>query len=94
MFGKIQESGLNEMIPLIYILAIQGQYPIFLHSEFPSRCTIRGQLHRLMSSQSQYSVFTEMAGNIFLSRRLTLTLHNIKTLTQNGTQKEIFANVG
>ena len=35
MYGKIQESGLIEIIPLICILTIQGQYPTFLHPESP-----------------------------------------------------------
>ena len=35
MYGKIQESGLTEIIPLICILTIQGQYPTFLHPESP-----------------------------------------------------------
>ena len=40
MYGKMQESWLTEIIPLIYILTIYGEYPVFLHSGFPSRCTI------------------------------------------------------
>ena len=34
MYGKIQESGLTEISPLIFILANWGQYPVFLHPEF------------------------------------------------------------
>ena len=33
MYGKKQESGLTEITPLIYILTISGQYPVFLHPE-------------------------------------------------------------
>ena len=33
MHGKMQESGLIEIIPLICTLTIQGQYPAFLHPE-------------------------------------------------------------
>ena len=36
MNGKMQESGLIESIPLMCTLAIQGQYPAFLHPESPS----------------------------------------------------------
>ena len=34
------ESGLMAVIPLIYVLAIQGKYPVFLHPEFPSGHTL------------------------------------------------------
>ena len=33
MYGKKQESGLTEITPLMYILTISGQYPVFLHPE-------------------------------------------------------------
>ena len=42
MYGKIQESGLIEIILLICILTIYSQYPDFHHSEFPPRCTVAG----------------------------------------------------
>ena len=35
MYGKMQESGLTEIIPLMFTSAVWGQYPAFLHSEFP-----------------------------------------------------------
>ena len=35
MYGKMQESGLTEIIPLTGTLAIWGQYPVFSHPEFP-----------------------------------------------------------
>lgn len=37
----MQESGFLEAVPLISILAIQGQFWVFLHPEFPSLCTIQ-----------------------------------------------------
>ena len=33
MYWKMQESGLTEIMRLIYTLAICGQYSIFLHLE-------------------------------------------------------------
>jgi len=33
MYGKMRESGLIEIIPLISTLTIEGQYPVFLHHE-------------------------------------------------------------
>ena len=33
MYGKMQKSGLTEIIPFICISAIWGQYPAFLHPE-------------------------------------------------------------
>lgn len=35
MYMKMQRSGLTEIIPLICILTIQGQYPTFPHPESP-----------------------------------------------------------
>ena len=35
MYGKMQEFGLTEIIPLIYTSAVWGQYPVFSHPEFP-----------------------------------------------------------
>ena len=35
MYGKMQESGVIRIIPLICNLAIWGQYPVFLHPESP-----------------------------------------------------------
>ena len=32
---EMQESGLTEIIPLIYNLTILCQYPVLLHPEFP-----------------------------------------------------------
>lgn len=34
MYGEMQETGLNEIIPLIRICTIQGPYPIFLDPEY------------------------------------------------------------
>ena len=34
MYGKMQESGLTEIIPLICTPAIWGQYPVFSYPEF------------------------------------------------------------
>ena len=33
MYGKIQESGLTEIFPLIYISVTWGQYPVLSHPE-------------------------------------------------------------
>ena len=35
MYGKIQESGLIEINPLLCTLIIKGQYPVFLYPESP-----------------------------------------------------------
>ena len=35
MFGKMQESGLTEIIPLMCTLAIYGQYLVLSHPESP-----------------------------------------------------------
>ena len=38
----MQDSRPTEITSLIGILNTPGQYPVFLQSEFPSGCTIRG----------------------------------------------------
>ena len=35
MYGKMQEFGLTEIIPLIFTSAIRGQYPVLSHPESP-----------------------------------------------------------
>ena len=40
MYGKTQESELTEIIHLICTSAIWGQYPVFLHPEFPQAATL------------------------------------------------------
>ena len=35
MCGRMQESGLTEIIPLICVSALWGQDPVFSHPEFP-----------------------------------------------------------
>ena len=42
MYGKMQESEIIEIIPLISILIIWNQCPIFLHPESPSGHSVRG----------------------------------------------------
>ena len=37
MYGKIQESGLTEMIALVWTLALWSQYPMFFHPVSPQR---------------------------------------------------------
>ena len=37
MYGKMQESGLTEIIPLICTSALWGQYPSFVHPELGSQ---------------------------------------------------------
>ena len=41
MYGKIQESGLSEIITFICILAVRGQCPVFLTSSVP-QCSQEG----------------------------------------------------
>ena len=56
MYGKKQESGFNETIPLIRILTLSGQYPGFLHPESP-----RGHPGQL-AWWPQRALFTDTAG--------------------------------
>ena len=41
LYGKILESGLMEIIPLLCTSAIQGQYPDFFRSESPQGMLLR-----------------------------------------------------
>ena len=83
MYEKMQESGLNEIIPFTCISAIWGQYPmLFLsahHSEWlqPKSCPIAGTVFPpgfpggLEPLMTVTSLFTDMAGNIpFLSSQI------------------------
>ena len=42
MYGKMQEPGLTEIIPLICASALWGQYPVFSHPEFPQGSPLKG----------------------------------------------------
>ena len=46
MYGKMQESGLIEIIPLICTSAIWGQRPVLSHPE-GSGCTVEVGFHGL-----------------------------------------------
>ena len=66
MTGKMQESGLTKIIPLICTSAIWGQYPVFSHPEFPqdSLAHLPQWLQLLVTS-----LCTDTAGNIsFISQ--------------------------
>ena len=45
MYRKMQESELTEIIPLIDISVIWGQYPVFIDAEFP-----QGSLSRVAAA--------------------------------------------
>ena len=40
MYGKMQEFGLTEIIPLICTSAIWGQYPVLSHPESPQGASL------------------------------------------------------
>ena len=42
MYGKMEESGLIEIIPLMCILATLGQFALFLHPESPQGAQLGG----------------------------------------------------
>ena len=52
MYGKMQESGLTEIIPFIYISTIWGPYPVFFHILSSSVLTL-GSSCSLMAAQWQ-----------------------------------------
>ena len=57
MYGKMQESGLTEIVPLICSSTIWGQYPVLFHLESP-----QGALSGAAAAVDCY-----MAGILFLS---------------------------
>ena len=57
------ESGLINIIPLVCLLTISGQYPDFLHPEFPSGHNIQAA-EVFMADKN--SLLTEIAGNIYI----------------------------
>ena len=70
MYGKSQESGLTEIIPLICNLTIQGQYPVFIH---PESCQgpqsgVAAKLQRRVAFEplniSKHPLFTDTAGYV------------------------------
>ena len=64
MYGKMQEAGLTEIIPLICISAIWGQYPVIFHILSSSVLTIGSgcSLVAARSSRQFFSLSTRMAG--------------------------------
>ena len=72
MYGKMEESGLIEIIPLMCILAILGQNALFLHPESPQGMQSSGcsgwWLEDLQQSSTnrQHPSFTDTAGDAIL----------------------------
>ena len=68
MYGKMQDSGITEIIPLIFTSVIWGRYPVFPHPEFPQGSP--AHLGGLQSPMTVTSFFMNMAGNIpFISNK-------------------------
>ena len=65
MFGKMQECELMKIFLGICILTMEGQYPVFLYSEF-SGLTDRGGSSGPWLDDGQHLLFTEMVGNVFI----------------------------
>ena len=61
MYGKMQESGLTEIIPLICTSLIQGQYPMFSNPESPQ--VSLAHVGGLQSLMTVTSLFTDTVGN-------------------------------
>ena len=73
MCGKMQESGLTEIIPLICISAIWGWYPVRSHFEFLQKGSpLRGSCN-VIACWLPRLLFTDMASNIFFHWCLLLS---------------------
>ena len=59
MYGKMQESGLLDVILLICILTILGQHPVVLHPQVPSMCVARAAAVADDLMGGQHSLFIE-----------------------------------
>ena len=79
MYGKMQEFGLSEIIPLICTLAIYGRI-VFLHPESSQGAQSR-QLQWLMVGWQQLPLFTNMTGGHSLSTSLTFKHITISSCT-------------
>ena len=62
MYGKIQESGLTEIIPLISTLTTEGQYTVFIHHESPQGAMLGVTV--VAKSLMIKTLFTHMVSNI------------------------------
>ena len=65
VYGKMQKSGLIEVIPLIYTSAIWNWYPVLFYPEFPQ------------GLPTGHPLFTDMASNIFHSQVIIYYIYNI-----------------
>ena len=59
MYGKTQESGFTEIIPLICTSAIWGQCPVFSHPDFPQGSPREWQQSDGSSVQFSHSVMSD-----------------------------------
>ena len=73
MYGKIQESGLIEIIPLICTIAVQGQYPGLSHPESLQGAPLGAAV---VARWLQHPLFTDMAGSIIRSHLFGAMLRN------------------
>ena len=75
-YGKTQDSGLTEIIPLMCTSAPWGQYPVFSHPKF-RQCSL-AHTRGLQSLMTVNPLFTDTAGNIPF-----LTLNNYHSHKQD-----------
>lgn len=68
MYGKMQESGLTEIIPLICTSALWGQYPVLSHPDSPQGPSLEVAAR---AEDVQHPLFADMAGSVFHSHFFT-----------------------
>ena len=73
MCGKMQESGLTEIIHLTCISAIWGWYPVLSHFEFLQKGLTLRESCNMMACWLQHPLFTDIASNIFFHWCLLLS---------------------
>ena len=64
MYGKMQESGLTEIIPLICTSALWGQYPVLSHLQGSHREWLLDGRYSVSWRWLWHPLFTGMAGSI------------------------------
>ena len=76
MYGKRQESGLTDIIPLMCILTLWGQYPAFSHPESPQGAPL-GATAVGEGLMVQPPLFTDTAGDILHPQLITVSIISI-----------------
>ena len=102
MYGKMQESGLTEIIPFTGTSAIWGQFPVFSHPESPQGAPLGGWLMAWWWASCFHPEFPQGSPSgwlycdgcsilCLLIWRAIFFIHNMMPRTQHWSQVDITA---